>query len=101
MRRREFITLLASTAATALPLAAPAQHPERMRRVGVLMSLAADDPEGQIRIAAFLQGLQQLGWTDGHNVQVDTRWAGGNADHNRDYATELAALAPDVLIATG
>src|SRR5882724_9075408 len=102
MRRREFITLLCGTAATtALPLAAPAQQPERMRRIGVLMSLAADDPEGQARIAAFLQALQQLGWTDGRNLRVDIRWAAGNADHNRNYATELTALAPDVLLATG
>jgi len=102
MRRREFITLLCGTAATtALPLAARAQQPERMRRIGVLMSLAADDPEGQARIAAFLQALQQLGWTDGRNLRVDIRWAAGNADHNRNYATELTALAPDVLLATG
>ena len=101
MRRREFIILLGGTAATiALPLAARAQ-PERMRRIGVLMSLAEDDPEGQARIAAFLQALQQLGWIDGRNLRVDTRWAAGNADHNRDYANELVALAPDVLLATG
>ncbi len=102
MRRREFIILLGGTAATiALPLAARAQKPERMRRIGVLMSLAENDPEGQARIAAFLQALQQLGWIDGRNLRVDTRWAAGNADHNRDYANELVALAPDVLLATG
>src|SRR5229473_3240987 len=95
MRRREFIILLGGTAATiALPLAARAQKPERMRRIGVLMSLAENDPEGQARIAAFLQALQQLGWIDGRNLRVDTRWAAGNADHNRDYANELVALAP-------
>ena len=70
MRRREFITLLGG-AAVAWPLAARAQQPERMRRIGVLMNLAADDPEGQARLAAFLQGLQQLGWTDGRNVRID------------------------------
>ncbi len=100
MRRREFITLLGGAAA-AWPLAARAQQPERMRRIGVLMSLAADDPEGQARIAAFLQGLQQLGWTDGRNVRIDTRWGAGNADDIRKYAAELVALAPDVILATG
>ena len=100
MRRREFITLLGGAAA-AWPLAARAQQGERMRRIGVLMSSAADDPEGQARIAAFLQGLQQLGWTDGRNVRIDTRWAAGNADDIRKYAAELVALAPDVILATG
>ena len=76
MRRREFITLLGGAAA-AWPLAARAQQGERMRRIGVLMHAAADDPEGQARIAAFLQGLQQLGWTDGRNVRIDYRWARG------------------------
>ena len=75
MKRREFITLLGGAAA-AWPLAARAQQRERMRRIGVLMSLAADDPEAQARIAAFLQGLQQLGWTDGRNVRIDYRWGG-------------------------
>ena len=74
MKRREFITLLGGAAA-AWPLAARAQQPERMRRIGVLMASAADDPESQARIAAFLQGLAQLGWTDGRNVRIDTRWA--------------------------
>ena len=81
MRRREFITLLGG-AAVAWPLAARAQQGERMRRIGVLMTLAADDPEGQARIAAFLQGLQQLGWTDGRNVRIDYRWAAGDAERH-------------------
>ena len=72
-----------------------------MRRIGVLMTTAADDPEGQARIAAFLQGLQQLGWTDGRNVRIDIRWAAGNADDIRKYAAELVALAPDVILAAG
>jgi len=100
MRRREFITLL-SGAAAAWPLAARAQQGERVRRIGVLMNLAADDPEGQGRLAAFLQGLQQLGWTAGRNLQIDTRWVAGNADHIRKHATELVALAPDVILSTG
>ena len=72
-----------------------------MRRIGVLMNLAADDPEGQARIAAFLQGLQQLGWTDGRNVRIDYRWGAGDADRIRKYAAELVALAPDVILAAG
>ena len=87
--------------AAAWPLAARAQQPERMRRIGVLMGAAADDPEGQARIAAFQQGLQQLGWTDGRNVRIDYRWGAGNADDIRKYAAELVALAPDVILATG
>jgi putative ABC transport system substrate-binding protein len=79
MRRREFITLLGGAAA-AWPLAARAQQGERLPRVGVLMSVAANDPEGQARIVAFLQGLQQLGLTDGRNVRIETRWATGNAE---------------------
>ena len=97
MKRREFISLLGGAAA-AWPLAARAQQAERVRRIGVLMNLAADDPEGQARIAAFVQGLQQLGWTDGRNVRIDIRWAAGNADDIRKYAAELAALAPDVIL---
>ena len=98
--RREFITLLGGAAA-AWPLAARAQQAERMRRIGVLMNLAADDPEGQARIAAFLQGLQQLGWTDGRNVRIEYRWGAGDADRIRRYAAELVALAPDVILAAG
>src|SRR6266481_4339470 len=100
MRRREFITLIGGAAA-AWPLAARAQQRERMRRIGVLMTLAADDPEGQARLTAFVQGLQELGWTDGRNVQIDYRWPAGDAERIRRYATELAALAPDIILAGG
>ena len=100
MRRREFITALGGAAA-AWPLAARAQQPERVRRIGVLTGTAADDPDAQARQAAFVQGLQQLGWTDGHNVRIDTRWAAGNAADLRKYAAELAALAPDVILVSG
>jgi putative ABC transport system substrate-binding protein len=89
MRRREFITLLGGTAA-AWPLAARAQG-DRVRRIGVLYNLAADDLEGQARLAAFLQGLQQLGWTVGRNLQIDTRWAAADAERFRRYAAELVA----------
>ena len=100
MRRREFITLLGGTAA-AWPLAARAQQRERMRRIGVLVSLPADDPQAQARNAAFLQGLQQLGWTVGRNVTIDFRWGAGNADNARKFAAELLALGPDVILAPG
>ena len=96
MKRREFITLLGGAAA-AWPLAARAQQAERMRRIGVLMYPAADDAEGQARLAAFTQALKQLGWSDGRNLRIDTRWA--TADDIRRHAAELAALAPDVLVA--
>jgi len=98
MRRREFITLLGGVAAW--PLAASAQQPDRVRRIGVLITLAADDPEGQARVAAFRQGLQQLGWTGGHDVQIETRWATSNIEA-RKHAAELVALAPDLILATG
>ncbi len=98
MRRREFITLVGGAAA-AWPLAARAQQPERMRRIGVLMASAADDPVSQARFAAFLQGMSRLGWTDDRNVRIDTRWATTNADDLRRHAAELAALAPEVLVA--
>jgi hypothetical protein len=88
-RRREVITLLSGAAAW--PLVARAQQGERMRRIGVLQSLAADDPEGQARLAAFAQGLRQSGWTIGRNVQIDTRWAAGDAERFRRYGAELAA----------
>jgi ABC-type uncharacterized transport system substrate-binding protein len=97
MKRRQFITLL-GVAAVAWPFAARAQ-PDRMRRIGVLMAFASDDPEGQARLAAVAQGLQQSGWTVGQNVRVDYRWSGGNADNMRKYAAELVALAPDVILA--
>jgi ABC-type uncharacterized transport system substrate-binding protein len=97
MKRREFITLFGGTVITC-PLAARAQ--ERVRRIGVLMNLASDDAEGQARMAAFLQGLQQLGWTDGGNVRIDYRWAAGDAGRFQRYAEELLALAPDVILAS-
>jgi putative ABC transport system substrate-binding protein len=97
MRRREFITLLCGAAAW--PLTARAKQGERMRRIGVLMAATADDPEYQPRMGAFQQGLALSGWTDGRNLQVDTRWAGTNADDLRKHAVELAALAPDVIVA--
>ena len=100
MIRREFITLIGGAAA-AWPLGARAQQPERMRRVGVLNTLAADDGMGQARNGVFLQGLQQAGWTIGRNVQIETRWAAGDADRLRTYAAELVALKPDVILATG
>jgi putative tryptophan/tyrosine transport system substrate-binding protein len=100
MNRRAFITLLVGAAA-AWPLAVRAQQGERVRRIGVLQSLAADDPEGQARLAAFAQGLQQSGWTIGRNVQIDTRWAAGDAERFRRYGAELVALAPDVILAVG
>jgi ABC-type uncharacterized transport system substrate-binding protein len=98
MNRREFITLLGGAAA-AWPLAARAQQPERMRRIGVLMPTDADNPDNQARLAAFLQGLQQFGWAVGRNLRVDLRWAAGEVERNRQYAAELLALAPDVILA--
>src|SRR5215211_2779726 len=98
MRRREFVKLLGGSAA-AWPLAARAQQPERMRRIGVLLPAAADDAEAQARVGAFLQALGQLGWSIGRNVRIDTRWATANAAEIRRHATELAALAPDVILA--
>jgi putative ABC transport system substrate-binding protein len=98
MRRRDFITLLGGAAAAG-PLTARAQQGERMRRIGVLMPYAADDREGQARMAAFLQELRELGWTDGRNMRIDTRWGAGDVDRYRQYAAELVALAPDVIVA--
>ena len=97
MRRREFIALVGG--AIAWPLAASAQQPERVRRIGVLTSISADDPESQARLTAFVHGLQQLGWTVGQNVRIDYRWGGSNADDTRKYAAELVALDPDVILA--
>ena len=98
MKRREFITLLGGAAA-AWPFAARAQQTDRIRRIGVLMALAANDPDAQVRITAFVQGLQQLGWVDGRNVHIDTRWATTKPDDIRRHAAELAALTPDVILA--
>ena len=98
--RRKFIAALGGTA-FAWPFAARAQQADRMRRVGVLVSRIADDPEEQARLAAFVQGLQELGWTEGRNVRIDYRWAAGDADRSRTYAAELVALAPDVIVAAG
>jgi len=98
LRRREFIALLGSAVAPWTP-SALAQQREQMRRVGVLMNLAADDPESSARLSAFVQRLQQLGWTDGRNIQVEIRWGEGNPDLFRRYAMELVAHAPDVILA--
>jgi putative tryptophan/tyrosine transport system substrate-binding protein len=100
VKRREFITLLGGAAAS-WPLAARAQQPERMRRIGVLFGAGADDGDIQARHGAFLQALQQLGWTDNGNVRIDTRFGAGNANNIRRYSAELATLAPDVILATG
>jgi putative tryptophan/tyrosine transport system substrate-binding protein len=99
MKRREFISLLGG--ATVWPLAARAQQPGGIKRVGVLIPLTADDPESQRRVTAFVQGLQELGWTDGRNVRIDIRWTAGDADRMRRNAMELLALAPDVILASG
>ena len=98
MRRREFIKIIGGTA-VALPHAAHAQQPERVRRIGVLLPAAADDVDFQARLAAFHQALALLGWNIGRNVRIDTRWATPNAAEIRRHATELAALAPDVILA--
>jgi putative tryptophan/tyrosine transport system substrate-binding protein len=100
MNRRAFISLLGGATA-AWPLAARAQQTERVRRVGVLMSVAADGPDGQPRLAAFLKGLQELGWTDGRNVRIDQRWGAGDVERARRYAAELVAFGPDVILASG
>ena len=99
MRRREFIALGCSVGAYGLT--AHAQQYEQIRRIGVLMTLADDDPEGQRRVSAFQQKLQELGWTVGHNVQMDERWAGADANNIRKYAEELVALTPHVIQASG
>jgi putative tryptophan/tyrosine transport system substrate-binding protein len=99
MKRREFITLLGGAAAW--PLAVQAQQREKMRRVGVLMNLTADDPQSPVRLAAFLQGLQEAGWTDGRNVRIEYLWGANDVERSRNYAAELVALAPDVILASG
>src|SRR5215210_9288017 len=99
MRRREFVGGLVGAAAW--PLGTRAQQPERMRRIGVLMDFSQGDPESEGRVVAFLEGLQELGWTEGRNVRIDYRWGAGNADTIRKYAAELNALAPDVILANG
>ncbi len=98
--RRQFVSALGG-GMIAWPLAARAQQGERMRRIGVLLPVAADNPDPQALYAAFVRGLQQLGWTDGRNVRIDTRWGAGNPANSRKYATELVALAPDVILAVG
>src|SRR5262245_59866442 len=101
MKRREFIALLGSAAAS-WPLAAGAQQPEQLRRIGVLNYLAADDPDSSPRVAAFAQALQGLGWLEGRNIQIDYRWGGGDLDRSRRLATELVALRPDaILVSSG
>jgi putative ABC transport system substrate-binding protein len=99
MKRREFITLLGG--ATAWPLAARGQQGERMRRIGVLMAFAENDPETQANLTAFRAALQTLGWTDGRNVRIDYRWGGGDLEHYHVIAAELIALSPDVILALG
>ena len=98
-KRRAFIAALGGAAAW--PLTARAQQPERMRHIGVLLNATADDPEYQARLGAFLQGLQQSGWSIGRNVRIDTRWATANPADIRRHAAELVALAPDVILASG
>ena len=100
MQRRDFITLLSGAAAT-WPLAARAQQPDRMRRIGVLTGATAEDPESKARLTAFEQALQQLGWTQSRNVRIDYRFAGGDAATSHKQAEELVALAPDVIVSTG
>jgi putative tryptophan/tyrosine transport system substrate-binding protein len=97
MIRREFITLLGGVAAW--PVVARGQQAEQVRRIGVLQNLAADDPEGHARLAAFVERLQQLGWTEGRNLRIDIRWGAGDGELNRKYASELVALAPDAILA--
>jgi putative ABC transport system substrate-binding protein len=100
MGRRQFITLLGG-AVVAWPRRLRAQQPERLRRIGILMNRAADNPEGQDRLAAFHQGLQELGWGVGRNVRIETRWSEDNADQSVKHAAELVALAPDIILASG
>ena len=99
MKRRQFILALSGAAMS--PFAARAQQPEKMRRIGILLPATADDPAWQARVGAFLQGLGQLGWSIGRNLQIETRWATANAAEIRTHAAELVALAPDVILAGG
>src|SRR4051812_35624576 len=102
MQRRDFITLIGGAAAMgATPVAPQAQQPGRLRLIGLLNILAEDDPESRLRIVGFKESLQELGWTEGANVRMEPRWAAGDDGLVRKYATELAALAPDVILASG
>src|SRR5262245_20825144 len=98
VKRRDFITLLSGAAAAAWPLAAGAQQSERPRRVGVLMNVAADDPLSTLRVSAFAQAMQELGWTVGRNLRIDYRWGQADPDRLRKYAAELVTLAPEVIV---
>ena len=100
MRRRQFLAMLGGAVVT-WPLAARAQQRERTRRIGVLINFAADDPAAQSRLTAFLQGLAQLGWTEGGNAHIDVRWGAGDTERIRKYAAELVALDPDVMLTSG
>jgi len=98
MRRRDFVRGIGAST-VAWPLVARAQQPERMRRIGVLMNASSDDADGQARVVAFVQALQELGWTDRRNVRIDVRWGAGDAERYHRYAVELVALEPDVILA--
>src|SRR5260370_744952 len=98
MRRRDMLTL-AGVAAIAGLLAAPAQQADPIRRIGVLMSLVADDPQGHAKVSTFRQALHDRGWTEGSNLRMDVRWGGGDAERNRRFAAELVALGPDIILA--
>ena len=100
MKRRDFISLLGGAAAT-WPLAARAQQGERMRRIGVLLSLEESDPEGKAQLSGFTQGLAELGWIQGRNLRMEVRWGGGDVDRIRTFAKDLVALQPDVIVAQG
>ena len=100
VRRREFVSLFGG-AAVAWPVTAWAQQPQRMRRIGVLDTLAGDDPEASVRHGAFMQGLQELGWGIGRNVRIDTRWAAGDPGRIRNLAVEIVATGPDVIFTSG
>src|SRR5262245_65432349 len=99
IRRREFITLLGGAATW--PLAARAQQPERMRRIGVFIDLAEDDPEGQTRVALLKRGLQDLGWREGQNLRIEYRWAGGEASSMKALAADLVSIAPEEIVVSG